>query len=383
MSGQTELAERAALALIAADTAFLRDLALSHRSHPLHPIAMLALMPFISSILAESAAYLGQQGFLPASHLKPHEELLRHSRRRLKLLEEDRGAFADTLDRASALMAVNSGWFLGAHRGILGPLGRRIQPDLGIYFVRGEVVCTTHVAFLNLGLTEEALSASSLSLDNIGPYLRDTAEDFGRYTALLLGALDVDFPLPEHPPEHSVPPVQYRDVKSERFYAAMARRVAPLRSQVCPLLTSILSQVNTAWVIVPLFAVGNEVAAFKVGFVSLFHAASSLQKLLDWDRKEGFLDPDAARLLGDMLGAKPVRNLRKNRALRNNLVHYGVEDRIAARLVPDAPLFGLVEAHSAGAPLASVAGDVESGLAAVADGLRGVLPPWLTPQGAL
>ena len=55
------------------------------------------------------------------------------------------------------------------HRGPLGPLQRLIQPDLGLLFMEGEVVCTTHVAFPNLGLTRETLSGSSLSLDNLGP----------------------------------------------------------------------------------------------------------------------------------------------------------------------------------------------------------------------
>jgi hypothetical protein len=288
--------------------------------------------------------------------------LLRASRLRLKLLDDNRKSFDEVLDNASELAAVNSGWMMEDHRGRFGPLKRMLQPDLGIYFAQDEVFCTTNVAFLNLGLSKEARAASSLSLTNLGPYLRDTSEDFGRYLALILQKLDVGKEVSDSPRDILLPPFGFRDLKSKRLYTEIARRAVPYRVPVCLLLTAILSQVNTARLLVPGIAEHNEIAAFKVRFASLFHAASSLHKLLDQDRGGPFLHPDAAGQFDAALRPDSVQNVLRNRFLRNNLVHYGVHKSTASQLTAELPLFGLVEALSEGRSLSTVANDVELGL---------------------
>jgi hypothetical protein len=152
---------------------------------------------------------------------------------------------------------------------------------------------------------------------------------------------------------------------------------------VCILLTSILSQINTARLVVPKIAGRNEVAAFKVGFVSLFHAASSLHKLLDQHQEDPFFHPDAVRHIGALLDTDPVRRVGENRGLRNNLVHYAVSKRTAAHLNPNLPLFGLVEALADRQSFEAMANAAQQGLDHISEGIRGLLPPALTPQGTL
>jgi len=383
MSSQANLAERAELSLIAADAMFLRDFVLGPRYERIRDVAILALMPFISAFTFESAEYIKRKDPAMVLALEPHRDLLRASRLRLKLLDDNRKSFDEVLDNASELAAVSSGWMMEDHRGLLGPLKRLIQPDLGIYFAQDEVFCTTHVAFLNLGLSKEALAASSLSLANLGPYLLDTSEDFGRYVALLLRKLGMSTEASDS--AHSVPlsSIGFRDLKSKRLYKEMARRAAPDRVPVCLLLTAILSQVNTARLLVPSIAEHNEVAAFKVRFASLFHAASSLQTLLDQDRVGPFLHPDAAGQIDAALRLDPVQNVLGNRFLRNNLVHYGVHKSTASQLSADLPLFGLVEALAKGRSLSTVANDVELGLNHISEIFGGLLPERLTPQETL
>lgn len=385
MSGQIELAERTALSLIAADVEFFRDLALHPRlCDSVRPIAFLALLPFLSAFVSESAAYVRREGLVPVPNLQPHENLLRTSRQRLKLLDNDRKSFEEILQGASNLAAINSHWFYDRHRGILAPLKWLLQRDLGVWFMGGEPICTTHVLFLNMGITEEALAASSLSLKNLGAYLGNTTEDFGRYMRLLHDLLGVDARRPDDAFNAPKTAMRFRNFKSERFYGAIARHVAPERIPVCILLTSILSQVNIARVVVPMVAGDNEVAALKVGFVSLFHAASSLQKLLDQDRVDRFLIPDAAQRMSSILGNRSVKNVRKNRALRNTLIHYRVEPGVSTRLSSEPPLFGLVEACSSGKKtLASAANDVKVGLDDVSIGLRELIPPSITASGTI
>jgi hypothetical protein len=383
MSSQANLAERAELSLIAADARFLRDFVLGPRYERIRDVAILALMPFISAFTFESSEYIKRKNPEMVRDLEQHRDLLRASRLRLKLLDDNRKSFDEVLDNAGELAAISSGWMMEGHRGLLGPLKRLIQPDLGIYFAQAEVFCTTHVAFLNLGLSKEALAASSLSLANLGPYLRDTSEDFGRYLALLLGKLDMGTEVSDSARGVPLFTIPFRDVKSKRLYKEMARRAVPNRVPVCLLLTAILSQVNTARLLVPSIAEHNEVAAFKVRFASLFHAASSLQKLLDQDRSGPFLDPDAAGQFDAALGQEPVQNVLGNRFLRNILVHYGVHESIASQLTAELPLLALVEALAEGRSLSTMANDVELGLNHISEILGSLLPERLTPQATL
>jgi hypothetical protein len=223
MSLQGDLAKRAELSLIAADTEFFRDFALGPRLEPIREIAALALMPFLSVFVFESARYIKQEDPAAVRELQPHEELLRTSRLRLKLLDDNRKSFAEVLETITELAAINSGWFMD-HRGILGPLKRRLQTDLGVYFMQGEVICTTHVAFINLGLTKKNLSASSLSMDTLGPYLRDTTENLGRYVRLLLGKLNIADNSFDSTSGAPLSPIQFRDLKSGRFYEFLGMR---------------------------------------------------------------------------------------------------------------------------------------------------------------
>ena len=102
------------------------------------------------------------------------------------------------------------------HRGPLGPLQRLIQPDLGLLFMEREVVRTTYVAFLNLGLTREILSGSSLSLDNLGPTCgtRWTTSPRRRLAPREAGRRRGST---ECASEAQLKPVQYRDLKSAGF----------------------------------------------------------------------------------------------------------------------------------------------------------------------
>jgi len=148
-------------------------------------------------------------------------------------------------------------------------------------------------------------------------------------------------------------------------------------------MTQILSQVNTARVLVPRVAARHEAAAFKIRFLSLFQTSLGLRKLLEEERGASFMEPDAIELLGEMLASTHVTDVLDNRGLRNTLVHYGVGRRVASRLSLCLPLYGLVEAHAEGETLAGMTEKVEEGLDRVSRGLRDLLPQMPTPQGTL
>lgn len=381
MRDRNHLADQAALSLIAADAKFFGDFMLNPRFKRIQPVTSLALMPFLSAFVYESAKYIKQTDPSAARVLEPHKELLLTSRMRVKLIEDKYRSSAEVLENINDLVAINSSWFLEGRHGLLGALKRLIQPDLGVFFMDNEIICTTHVAFLNLGLTKEALSNSSLSLNNLGPHLRDKMVNVGEYVGALLSQLSVNAQVSNQELEDPLPPIQYREMKSKRLYEAMAHQVAPGQTRISILVTQMLSQINTAHVVVPKIAETNEVAALKIGFVSLFQTASSLHKLLEEEKAESFLHPNAVEQVVAMLDADPVRSVHEKRNLRNNLIHYGVSKSALPRLSTDLPLCGLVEANANGKSFAEMASDVQLGLDCVSQGLQRMMPQALTPEG--
>ncbi len=381
MSRRGNLAQQASLSLIAADAELFRDLALGPRFETIRGIAILALMPFLSACAYESSEYLGRKDMAAGLALRAQEGMLLASRMRAKITEDKYRTPAEVLENAGELAEINSGWFMEGHRGLLGALKKPLQPEVGVYFVGDEVVCTTHVAFWNMGITKEALSDASLSMENLGPHMHDRMAHVGRYmNDVLFGKLGIGTQASEGDPESPPPRIRHRDMKAGRLYDPIVRRVAPSRKSIGVLLPWVLSQVNTARLLVPSIAGRNEAAAFKVRFVSLYQAALSLQGLLEEERAHAFLLPDALEAIADVLDSDPVRGVLGNRLLRNDLFHYGVVNRMAPRLDPRLPLFGLVEAHANGRSFAAMTSDVELGLQRISDGLRGLLPRIPAPR---
>jgi hypothetical protein len=379
------LSERAARELIAADAEFILDLVLNPRLEPIRPTAVLMLAPFTSAFLYESIRHTKLERPEALRELRSYQELLRASRMRMKLLNGDPKTLEGVLAEADELVANVKDLFMRDHRGMLGPLKRRLQKDLGVHFLQNEIVGTHHVALLNTGIPSGTLSA--LSWDTIGAYLRASGEAQGSDVVRVLSELGIAHELDIDAHRHmdtSGPPLaspQFRDLRSERFYGAMAQQAAPGRNGIGVVLTSILSQVNTARIIVPTVAGQNRVAAFKIRFVTLFHAALSLQWLLNKDRGNDLLHERTVQQIKAILADDAVRSVRKR---RNHLFHYDLEGntkkRIAPLFVPDLPLCGLVEAHAAGRSLTDVATEVGRGSTAPQKGSLACCPSRSPPR---
>jgi hypothetical protein len=83
----------------------------------------------------------------------------------------------ELLAEADELAAIVKDLFMRDHRGVLGPLKRVLQKDVGVHFIHGEVVGTIHVGLLNTGITSRTLFGRSW--DDLSEYLHDTSVGFG------------------------------------------------------------------------------------------------------------------------------------------------------------------------------------------------------------
>jgi hypothetical protein len=209
MSRKTNLSNRASQALIAADARLFRNLAMNSRLEPIRSSAFLALLPFLSAFAYESANYISRTDPGATRMLLPHEERRIASRMRLKLTEDKYKSSARVLENVEELIAINSGWFLD-HGGILGPVKRLLQPDVGICFMKNEAVYTTHIAFLGMGLSKDDLARSSISRETLGRQVYDRSYDIGQYVGPLLRRLNVENYKPENSPEVPLPVVRSR-----------------------------------------------------------------------------------------------------------------------------------------------------------------------------
>jgi hypothetical protein len=388
MSSQTDsLAEQASLELMSKEVEFFRNFAFDSVLEPIRPIAAFALMPFMASFVFDSAKYLREEDSAIAqapatvSVLEEYEEQLSRSRLRLKFSDSKNRSLDAILKDDYAMMSTNNALLGETHGGFLGPLKNLLQANLGVYFSQGKMVCTTHIALLDLGLDDETLTTTSL--DDLGPYLHDRSEGYGQYMGLLMRSLGVEAPVEVSTNSITVTPLGYRDLKGKRFYESMARQVSPLEPSVGLRLMAILARINTARIIAPQVASADSMATFKIQFLSLFHAASCLDDLLQEERGGRFLHNDAIDQICTVLGTDAVARVRGHYHLRNVLVHYRVAKRRRHLLSTNLPLSGLVEAHTDGASRTAIASDVEAGLASVAAGLGSLMPRTLTPRGTL
>lgn len=325
---------------------------------------------------------------------------------RLKPLEINGKRFEEILKDTNQLARINSSWFKDSHPRILRPIYKFIQKDIGIFFMDSEVISTTHLAFMNLGVTEEMLNERSLSLHNLGSFLFKISEDYGRYSSDLyialaneisdnvngvlanythqLLALDDLFNLvasgqymEDSRVDRSLS-VPYRDLHSEPFYEQIAKTREQEQTAVIILFLGALSQINTARILIPKVSEGNNLSALKIRFLSMYHAAHTLNILSNQSQRSNLIYPQALARIREALGNKSVRRVRKMKDLRDNFIHYGVRDHVAPRLSEDLPLSGFIEAHTNGGSLADLGREVSVGLNHMAEALRPLLPDDLT-----
>lgn len=396
------LAEQAEKTLIAADMRLWLTINMNPRFRRIQGEAILALMPLFSAFLLDSYKYLERKSPELAKTIKLDGEVLKHSRLRLKPLEINGNRFERILEDTNQLARINSGWFKDSHPRILRFVYKFIQKDLGIYFMNGEVISTTHLALFNLGVTEEMLTNRSLSLRNLGSFLFKNSEEYGRYMSdlyialaeeasdvvsevqssytyqlLALGEMFNLVASGEYKDDSladaslSIP---YRDLHSEPFYEQIAKARGQEQTAVFILFLAALSQVNTARILVPKVSNDNGLAALKVRFLSLYHAAHTLNKLSNLSQNSDLMHPQALDRIRDALGNKSVRRVRKMKDLRNNLIHYEIPAHVASRLTETRPLSGLTEAHTNGGSLADLWNEVSAGLDHVAQALTPLLP---------
>lgn len=364
---QERLANQCSDALLAADVVIWGSVALNYQGSNFQSITMQALLPFASMFIYESLGHLGLRHSVLNARFGASSDYVKSGRHRVKLL--DGTSFSEALEVAHRIAHAERHEYLAPHSGRLRSWRQKFQPDLGLLFLGGRLVATSHSTLISIGAASNQLPSHS----DFHLFMYDFGVSLGQHLRLLLthtGVMEQDMILPGEPRE-----ITFTDVKWQQFVTLTAGRIAPTRGDVCLFLLSVSAYVNAARFLVPIIAKNSELGALKIHLVSLFHAVSSLNRLLAANREQPFLSVPTAINLQEALSHPSLKRNKERRALRNALVHYRIEDRYIDKLSKYLPFSGLVEAHVPGATLDSLSRDVQIGLDHLSETVHALLFP--------
>ncbi|WP_127819095.1 hypothetical protein [Microbacterium sp. CPCC 204701] len=207
-----------------------------------------------------------------------------------------------------------------------------LQPDLGFYTLDGYVVGATIPLHMRFGL--EAVPPGDYP-----EYFRRFGEDLIaalRIYVCLSGSADALVTTLELSP---VDAVEDNDKFVKRYLKGAYDRALNLDQKL--LLLLIESEVNTATTLIPLVTGRHVTAGFRARFISLWHALSSLTKVLD--AHPGATSPGRDRLRALVSSTDATRlSAEGMQTVRNRSVHYEIRGKVEIAF-SDRPMFGIIE----------------------------------------
>lgn len=299
-------------------------------AHPKTDLLVQGLVAPTSMYVRESSRCLSHiEPAFAASLDELDLELLRESRHRAKLL--DGRAVTEVTAELLRIAADQHEQFNGGHRGLLGPLKRALQRDMGIGLCDGHIIQTTHATIFGFGTRD---------LD--GATARKFGYEMGAYAGSLVRALEVDpVTITRDTPE--LGSIEMRDIRYEELYERGA--LGAMGRDVGAGVTLVLSSVNLGRLVVARSLASDSLTRLRILFVIAYHAVESLRSLQDGVIARPGMDVARRHALAEAIGSGDARWIRKHRHLRNLLVHY-LPDRGSSPSVESANRIDWIEAYA-------------------------------------
>ena len=262
-----------------------------------------------------------------------HADLLRTPRHRAKLLD-DRTRTVDEVSKEFVRIAEEQRrFFLEPHKGFLGPLKRALQPDLGLTTYDGHIIATTHSTIFSFGGNRYIAQQHALEF----------GEAVGYYTATLFNLLHLK---PTIQITATLPgEIEMKDIKYESLYQRSLFRSIPTKFAAG--LIYLLATLNYTQYIFPAFLPQDGHTLFRIKFIAAFHANANMMTIQNRLARSSSWNPQVQNLFGKALGNNDSRWLRRQRPLRNLLVHYLLDAQAVNNLPENATRTETIE-HLAG-----------------------------------
>jgi hypothetical protein len=307
---------------IAHETASLMSLMLGIKDHP--QVGLLSPGFLSSASMYVSDSHQAFQKLAPdiaTAVLEEFANRVRPFRHRAKLLDDTVKSVGQVAADLAGLAERQKQLYLAPHTGLLGPLKRAIQPDLGLSTYNGHVFATTHATAFSFGPNQDCLAEKSFSV----------GKALGAYTATVLDLFGLEAPTPA-PVSALSGIIEMRDIKSQALYKRGPLGKIPTELAVG--MTLLLANLNYIRYIVQNLLPAGGHTRFRLKFIVVYHANSNLRAIQDQLASDSSLPSDAASLFREVLGCPDSRWLRKRKTLRNLLVHYAVDERHMGDLPP-------------------------------------------------
>lgn len=333
------------LELIRHDVSFYLDV-MSNLAHKQSiGVLIFGLVPYLSLFTVETYKYL--QSVYPSyarTLSQKHRDIINASRTRTKLFDDTEKHVDGVLELLKWIMKFNEEWHINEHKGFLAPLKRALQDDLGIFFYDGHIIGSTHIGLFNMGYEEKHLPATSLEISKILPPLSySIGEGLGSY----LGQLSS---FPEFKPSSfgvnfsyniKDEKLKYRDQKAEKYFEAVfnSNKTVDLNFS----LFLFLATLNFLRYIFNNIVMDSPITLFKLKFITLYHTASSLEKLKKYFYHKEHLSARSKAYFEKVLRDEDLEYLKRQKKFRNILVHYKIEEILENSLDSNLTLYGLVE----------------------------------------
>lgn len=311
--------QRYAVESISEDVAQLRALILTLHQHRDSGLLIFGAMPFISLFVVESHDLLAEHHPEIRSLLDESLIALIHSsRHRIKLLDAKKRTIDEVADELQKIQVAHREFFITSHgHGPWSMLKRWLQPDMGLFRYREHLFSTTHLCTYNVGMltVEEMQQAGS-----------ETWVDLGKYIGVVANLLSLSHYASDVPGLSLTGEVSATDIKSEGLYNGGP--LVELVPKYAVSLILVLAQVNYVHHVLREITLPGTLAFFKLKLICAYHAISSIRSLQAAEHQRGATKSlEIISILGRALGAPGSKWIRKNRQLRNYLVHYRLDSQ--------------------------------------------------------
>jgi hypothetical protein len=319
-----------ALEAINSDIVGLWWLYKSIQSHAQPGLLILGTIPSTSMFVVES--YQSLVSMFPKFQSvlsKQHADLLRESRHRAKLLDDSKKSIDEVVSEIAEIARQHRKRFFEPHTGILGPVKRLIQPDLGLYIYEGHVFSTTHAIDFGFGPNVDPSVVAFSFGKAIGAYLSSLIFLLESYGGKPFG------------PSALSDEIEMRDIKYKALYQRGS--LGNLRLDYAAGLVLVLSNLNYVHYILRTVLPARSLTLFRLKFLTAYHANASITMIQNRIMGSGPPSEEIQQVFRSALGNDESRWLRKRGKLRNLLTHYLVEESLANELPPNATRVQTIE----------------------------------------
>ncbi|MHA1280382.1 MAG: hypothetical protein ACTSQ8_24695 [Candidatus Helarchaeota archaeon] len=306
---------------------------------------MFSFAPYISLVIWESARYLSANLQDQNNLLKSiFEKQIQASRHRMKLFDNP----DELIQCIIWAREYHRELFIDTHTGILAPLKRAIQPDLGIYTYNKEYYGSSLLALVNLGFDIDLFpTVAEFKSSETSKLFFDFGLFIGEYFSELISIMG--FSQFKYNFKLDMPCAalfHYVDKKANPFFenSFNGNKEADLNSVLFILYLSISFLVN----VFDKFIISNPEPYLKIKYITLYHIVESLKKVQNIYRPKSKLSQLSINYLAEILSDQEIKSLTKNKSFRNTIVHYGIDANLHGQLNSQLPYYGLIEYYFSG-----------------------------------